>query len=112
MTSLAKHWLGWSAYLDMLLQILRTLEGLATEVTLVWLQGNVYADVRGDVVTLDGGGTARVPLACQVEVVCALSANMTLADVVLRSRISELTTYTLRYNSPNSGGIWGHEITT
>jgi hypothetical protein len=39
--------------------------------------------VRGDVVTLDGGGAAVAPLAGQVQVVCALATDMALADVVL-----------------------------
>lgn len=69
--------------LDMLLQILRPLEGLATEVTLVWLQGNMHANVGGDVVALDGGGVAVAPLASQVQVVGALTADMALADVFL-----------------------------
>lgn len=69
--------------LDMLLEILRTLEGLSTEVTLVWLQGNVNTNVRGDVVALDRCGAARVPLASQVEVVGALPADVPLTNVVL-----------------------------
>lgn len=69
--------------LDMLLQILGSLEGLATEVTLVRLERDVDADVRGDVVTLDGGGAAVAPLAGQVQVVCAFAADMALADVIL-----------------------------
>lgn len=69
--------------LDVLLEILRTLEGLSAEVALVWLQGDVHTNVRGDVVTLDRCGAARVPLAGQVEVVGALSSNVPLADVVL-----------------------------
>jgi len=68
----------------MLLQVLGTLERLATELTLVRLQGNVNTDVRGDVVSLDCSSSARVPLASQVEVVCALTANMALTDVLLR----------------------------
>jgi hypothetical protein len=68
----------------MLLQVLGTLERLATELTLVRLQGNVNTDVRGDVISLDCSSSARVPLASQVEVVCALTANMTLTDVLLR----------------------------
>ena len=69
--------------LDMLLQILRTLEGLAAEVALVRLQGDVDPDVGGDMVTLDSGGSALVPPTSQVEVVCTLAANVLLADVFL-----------------------------
>jgi hypothetical protein len=42
----------------MLLQVLGTLERLATELTLVRLQRNVNTDVRGDVITLDCGSSA------------------------------------------------------
>lgn len=44
--------------LHVLLEILGTLEGLATEVTFVRLQWDMDTDVRGDVITLDGGGSA------------------------------------------------------
>ena len=50
----------------MLLQILRTLECLSTEIAFVWLQWDVDADVGGDVVTLDSGGAARVPTTGEV----------------------------------------------
>lgn len=69
--------------LDMLLQVLGTLEGLSTEVTLVRLQGNVDSDMRRDVVALDRRGTAAAPLAGQVEVVGALTANMSFTNVFL-----------------------------
>lgn len=68
---------------DVLLQILRALECLSTEVALVWLQRNVDSNVRGDMVTFHGGSPTATPLASQVEVVCALSANMTFANVFL-----------------------------
>lgn len=67
------------AYLDMLLQVLRSLETLAAEFALVRLQRHMDADMGGDVVSLDGGGTARIPLAGEVQVVGALAAHMTLA---------------------------------
>jgi hypothetical protein len=69
--------------LDVLLKVLGTLERFAAELTLVRLQGHMDADVRGDVITLDGGGAARVPLAGEAEVVGALAANMALTDVLL-----------------------------
>ena len=75
----------------MLLQILGTLEGFAAEVALVWLQRNMHTNVRGDVVTLHSGCPAGVPLASQVQVVGALSADMTLADMILRCCISQLS---------------------
>ena len=69
--------------LDMLLQVLRALEGLAAKVTLVWLEGHMDTDMRGDMVSLDGGRTTTTPLAGQIEVVGALTANMALAHMFL-----------------------------
>lgn len=69
--------------LHVLLQILGTLESLATEVALVRLQGNVNSNVRSNVITLDSGGAAIAPLAGEVQVVGALAADMALTDVVL-----------------------------
>lgn len=70
--------------LDMLLQILRTLEGLAAEVALVWLQWDVDTDVGSDMITLDGGGPALVPSTGQVEVICTLATDVLLADMFLK----------------------------
>jgi hypothetical protein len=69
--------------LDVLLEILGALEGLAAEVALMWLQRHVNTDVRGNVVTLDGGGAAVTPLARQIQVVGALAANVTLTNVII-----------------------------
>jgi hypothetical protein len=69
--------------LDMLLEILRTLERFATELALVRLERNVNANVRGDVVALHSSGPAGVPLAGEVQVVCALAANMAFTDVLI-----------------------------
>ncbi len=70
-------------YLDMLLEILGPLEGLATELALVRLERDMDADVRGDVIALDSGGPTLVPLASQHEVVRALATHMFLAEMVL-----------------------------
>lgn len=67
----------------MLLEILWALECFATEVALVRLQGHMDANVRGDVVTLDGGGATCAPLTSQVEVVGALATDMAFAYVIL-----------------------------
>lgn len=69
--------------LDVLLQILRSLERLPAKVTLVRLERDMDTDVRSDVVSLDSGCAAASPLARQVEVVGALPAYMSLADVVV-----------------------------
>jgi hypothetical protein len=69
--------------LDMFLEILRTLKGLAAEFALVRLQGNMNSNMGGDVVAFDGGGTALTPRTGQVEVVGRLASHMSLADVFL-----------------------------
>jgi len=71
-----------SVSLDVLLEILRTLECLATEVALVWFEGNVNSNVGGDMIALHGCGTALIPATGEVQVVCALASNMLLADVL------------------------------
>ena len=69
----------------MFLEILGTLEGFPAEVTFVWLQWDMNADVGSDVITLDSGSTARVPSTGQIQVVGALPSDMLLTDVVLDS---------------------------
>lgn len=76
--------------LDVLLEILRALERLAAELALVGLERNVDADVRSDVITLDSGCSARVPLAGEAQVVGALATNVALANVFVKQvRVSE-----------------------
>lgn len=70
--------------LDVLLKILRTLEGLAAKLTLVRFERDVNADVRGDVVPLYRRRPALVPLASEVQVVGALATDVALAQVVLK----------------------------
>lgn len=69
--------------LDMLLKILRALERLAAKIALVRLERHMDADVRRDVVALDGRGAAVLPLASEVEVIGALATDVDVADVVL-----------------------------
>jgi hypothetical protein len=52
--------------LDMLLQILWALKSLSAEITLVWLERDVDANVGGYVITLDSSSAAAAPLASQV----------------------------------------------
>ncbi len=75
-----------SVGLDMLLQVLRTLECLATEIASMRLERNVDADVRGDVVAFDDGNMAIGPTTGQVEVVGTLATNMPLANMVLQRK--------------------------
>lgn len=77
--------------LDMLLEILRALESLATKVTLVWFQGHVDSDMRGYMIALDSGSGASTPLARQVQVVSALAANMAFANMILFMGTSEVS---------------------
>ena len=42
-----------------------------------------HGHVRSDVVTLDSGSAAGVPSTGQVQVVCALSSDVLLTDMVL-----------------------------
>lgn len=69
--------------LDVLLQILRALEALATELTLVRLERHMDSDVGCDVVTLDRGCAARIPLAGKTQVVGAFTTNMALTNVLI-----------------------------
>ncbi len=72
--------------LHMLLQVLRTLEGLAAELASVRLKRNVNTDVRGNVVALDDCDMAIGPTAGQVEVVGTPATDMPLADMVLQEQ--------------------------
>ena len=69
--------------LDVLLQILGSLECLTTEVAFVRLQGHVNTNVRCDVVTLHSGSSAIAPLAGQIQVVGALATDVAFAYVIL-----------------------------
>lgn len=69
--------------LDVLLQVLRTLEGLSAKVTFMRLQGDMDANMGGDVVALDGGSPAIPPATSQVQVIRAFATYVTLADMLL-----------------------------
>lgn len=87
----------------MFLEILRTLEGLAAEFALVRLEGDVNADVGGDVVALDCRGSALTPLTGQVEVVSRLTTNMALADMFL-------VTVSIRWGCREAGRVDSHRV--
>lgn len=72
--------------LDVLLQILRALEGLSAEITFVRLERDMDPDMGCDMVAFYSSRATAAPLASQVEVVCALAANVTLANVFLWSQ--------------------------
>lgn len=79
-----------SVSFHMLLQILRTLESLATELAAMRFQGNMDSDVRSDVIALDNLNAAVRPRALQVEIVGAFAANMFVAYVILELSTSPL----------------------
>jgi hypothetical protein len=62
---------------------LGTLEALPAEITLMWLEGDMDSNMRSNMVALDCSGPTKVPPTGKVQVVCALSTDMALADVIL-----------------------------
>lgn len=68
----------------MLFQVLWSLEVFGARFADVRLQGDVHAKVGGDVVPLDGGGLAVVPLAAQRQVSVALAADVEVAEVFVQ----------------------------
>ena len=77
----------------MLLQVLGSLEALATKVALVRLERNMNTDMRSDVITLDSSCPTLIPLAREVEVVGALATNMLLANVFLEREFCQFIYY-------------------
>lgn len=67
--------------LDVLLEILGSLEGLLALGTSVRLERDMDAQVRGDVVALDDGRVALLPAACEVQVVVRLATDVDLSQV-------------------------------
>jgi hypothetical protein len=70
-------------YLDVLLQILRALECLSTEITFVRFKRDVNSNVGSDMIALDCGSSALVPSTGQIEVIGTFAADMFLADMIL-----------------------------
>ncbi len=68
----------------MFLQILRTLERLSTEVAFMRLQWDMDPDMRRDVVTFHRRSSAAIPTTGEVEIVCRLSPDMALTNMVLK----------------------------
>lgn len=77
--------------LHVLLQILGPFEGLAAKFTPMGFQGNMDSNMRRDMITLDHRDGAVAPGAGQIQVVCALAANVSIADMVLQVRTMSLT---------------------
>ena len=69
--------------LDVLLQILRPLESLATKVASVWLQRYVDTDMRCDMVTFHNSDATATPGTSQVEIIGAFAAYMAFANMFL-----------------------------
>ena len=68
---------------DVLLQVLRSFESFAAKVTFVRLERNVNTNMRSDMIALHGGCSAVAPLTRQVEIICALAANMPVTNMIL-----------------------------
>jgi hypothetical protein len=62
---------------------LGTLESLSTEVALVGLKRDVYANVGSNMVSLDGGSSAGSPRTSKAKVIGALASNVDVAEMVL-----------------------------
>lgn len=73
--------------LYMLLQILRSLEGLAAKIALVRLERDMNPNMRGDMVPLHRCGAAIPPLADEVQVVGRLATDMLFANVFLQTLV-------------------------
>ncbi len=69
--------------LDVFLEILWTLEGLAAEFAAMRFQWNMDADVGCNVVAFDDLDATCSPCALQVEVVGAFTTDVAIADVIL-----------------------------
>lgn len=80
--------------LDMLLQVLGPLEGLTAKATLVRFERDVNPNVGGDVVTFDRASVTSLPATDKVQVISALSSDMSFTEVLKEalSRVSSLTT--------------------
>jgi hypothetical protein len=74
--------------LDVFLEVLGTLEGFTAEIAFMGLERDMNSDVRGNVVPLEGGGPAASPLARETQVVAALSADVSLAEMILRLTVN------------------------
>ena len=70
----------------MLLEILRTLEGLPAKMTSMRLQRNVNTNVRSDMVTFYRDRAASAPCADESEVVGRLATDVMFADMILARR--------------------------
>jgi hypothetical protein len=71
-------------YLDMLLQVLRSLKSFSAELTFVWLEGDVYSNVGGYMITFHCAGVAPFPATDEIQVVGALSSDVPLTKMLLR----------------------------
>jgi len=68
---------------DVLLQVLGALEAFAAKLALVRFERDMYSDVRGDVIALDGGCATRIPLAGKAQIIGALATNVAFANVFI-----------------------------
>ena len=69
--------------LHVLFEVLGTFEFLAAGVTNVWLERDMHANVRGDVIALDGSSATAAPATGEVEVVGGAAADVNFAHMIL-----------------------------
>lgn len=69
--------------LDMFLFILWSFESFSTKLAPMWLQWNVNANVRRDVIPLDDFSVAATPSTDQVQVIGAFAPNVGVAYMIL-----------------------------
>lgn len=69
--------------LDMLLQILWTLERLVAKLAFVWLKRYMYSHMGSDVISFDGSDATQSPLTGKIEVVGGLATDMLFANMIL-----------------------------
>lgn len=69
--------------LDMLLQILGTLEGLSASRALVGFEWNMHSDMRSDMIPLHCGGPAAAPCAGQIQIVGTFPTDMAFTNMLL-----------------------------
>ena len=69
--------------LFVLLEVLGPLEALVADLAGVGLEGDVYAEVGGDVVALGARGAAFLPFAGEAEVASALAADVVVAEMIV-----------------------------
>jgi hypothetical protein len=91
--------------LDVLLEVLRSLEGLAAHFTFMRLQWDMHTNMRRDVITLHRGGIAVTPRTHKIQVVRGLAADVLLTDMILTPSARRWRTPSARIHTYNASGL-------